>query len=390
MMKQTVLGLLFVLLGGLLGFFLIRPASTHREEPEAASRLESGSALLAETPAVAMAEPHVAIVATGLDVPWGMDLLPNGDLMVAERNGRITRIDPGTGSKTQLTQRPALDQGEGGLLGLALDPNFNKTGWVFIYETVKDQNHIVRLKMEGETLIEEQVILQGIPKARYHNGGILRFGPDGYLYAGTGDGREPQSAQDTAGLGGKILRLTKNGEPAPGNPFNNAVYSVGHRNVQGLAWNAAGQLYATEHGPSGEIHDWCCHDEVNRITMGGNFGWPLVIGDEQHEGCILPLAHSGMDTWAPGGCVILRGSAWGSYQGWLMLAGLRGQQLRLFDLANPSVEQTVWLNGRFGRLRNLLMARDGSIYFCSSNRDGRGNPLDGDDKIYRMQPSAGR
>ena len=245
MMKQTVFGLLFVLLGGLLGFFLIRPASTHREEPEAASRLESGSALLAETPAVAMAEPHVAIVATGLDVPWGMDLLPNGDLMVAERNGRITRIDPGTGSKTQLTQRPALDQGEGGLLGLALDPNFNKTGWVFIYETVKDQNHIVRLKMEGETLIEEQVILQGIPKARYHNGGILRFGPDGYLYAGTGDGREPQSAQDTAGLGGKILRLTKNGEPAPGNPFNNAVYSVGHRNVQGLAWNAAGQLYAT-------------------------------------------------------------------------------------------------------------------------------------------------
>jgi glucose/arabinose dehydrogenase len=203
------------------------------------------------------------------------------------------------------------------------------------------------------------------------------------------------------------------------------VYSLGHRNVQGLAWDAAGTLYATEHGPSGEINGWCCHDEVNRIVPGGNYGWPHVIGDQTREGCLPPLAHSGKATWAPGGCGVLGGAATGgavnggaatsvggasgttSSSGssasnptgsrgaaaptgvtvppTLLVAGLRGQNLQLFDLQTGEI-QAVWFQDRLGRLRNVLVAPDGSVYFCSSNRDGRGKPQTGDDKIYRIRP----
>ena len=438
-------------------------------------------------------EPELEIIATGLDVPWGMDLLPDGQLLVAERSGRITRIDPSTGKQTELARRPALDQGEGGLLGLVLDPEFGGSGsgagsggagsgagsgsggagsgagsgggsggsggvgsgsgagsggnksspypYLYLYETTAEGNQIVRMRLEGDALREDRVLLTGIPKARYHNGGVIRFGPDGYLYAGTGDGREPFSAQDPNSLGGKVLRMTRDGEAvggagvgngsapggrngsgngsapggrngsgsgsAPGGTSGNGsapggtsgeaaasspaspaslVYSLGHRNIQGLAWDADGNLYATEHGPSGEINGWCCHDEVNRIVQGGNYGWPHVIGDQTRGGCIQPLAHSGEDTWAPGGCGVLSGSGWEQLEGHLITAGLRGQHLRLFDLKTGKTS-AIWFQDRLGRLRNVLVGPDGSVYFCSSNRDGRGRPQDGDDKIYRVKPA---
>ncbi|MBI1191683.1 MAG: PQQ-dependent sugar dehydrogenase [Bacteroidetes bacterium] len=333
-------------------------------------------------------EPELEIIATGLDVPWGMDLLPNGQLLVAERNGRITRIDPSTGKQTELARRPALNQGEGGLLGMVLDPEFAGGGgggafpYLYLYETTPEGNRIVRMRLEGDVLSEDQVLLTGIPKARYHNGGVIRFGPDGYLYAGTGDGRDPFSAQDPNSLGGKVLRMTRDGAAVEGISL---VYSLGHRNIQGLAWDAEGNLYATEHGPSGEINGWCCHDEVNRIVQGGNYGWPHVIGDQTREGCLLPLAHSGEATWAPGGCAVLRGSGWGPLEGHLITAGLRGQHLQLFDLKTGKTS-AIWFQNSLGRLRNVLLGPDGSVYFCSSNRDGRGRSQDGDDKIYRVKP----
>lgn len=347
-----------------------------------------------ETAVVAVADPadapHYEVVGTGYEVPWGLDELPNGELVVAERNGTISLLNPKNGEKTLLGQRPALDQGEGGLLGLAVDPDFSQTGWVYCYETHRESNRIVRLKLADGQLAEEKILLDGIPKARFHNGGILRFGPDGWLYAGTGDGRNPEFAQDPESLAGKILRMTRDGQPAPGNPFGDLVYSSGHRNVQGLAWDSSGQLYATEHGPSGEINGWCCHDEVNRIVAGGNYGWPKVIGSDDCADCIPPLAHSGRDTWAPGGCIILRGSEWENYEGQLLLAALRGMHLRTFALQEQNTGRSgassVWFPDELGRLRNVFQSSDGSVYFCSSNRDGRGRPLDGDDKIYRLIP----
>lgn len=334
-------------------------------------------------------QPELSVLARDLEVPWGMDVLPNGDLIVAERKGGILLISAKDGSKTLLGERSTLDQGEGGLLGLALDPEFEQNGWLYLYETLKEGNVILRIKLQqspGATLQmgREETLLSGIPKARFHNGGILRFGPGGFLYAGTGDGTRPQSAQERESLGGKVLRMTRDGEPAPGNPFGSYVYSMGHRNIQGLAWDAQGQLYATEHGPSGEINGWCCHDELNRIEAGADYGWPAVIGDDNCEGCTLPFSHSGTDTWAPGGCAIL-GPEWGELQGWLIMACLRGQHLRLFDLKGGR-EELEWYADELGRLRNIIAAPDGSIFFGSSNRDGRGNAQSGDDKIYRIRP----
>jgi len=243
-------------------------------------------------------------------------------------------------------------------------------------------------------LVEDRVLLADIPKARFHNGGVLRFGPDGMLYAGTGDARDPQRAQNPADLAGKILRMTREGLGAPDNPFAEGlghalVYSLGHRNVQGLAWDASGQLWASEHGPSGEINGWCCHDEMNRIMPGENYGWPAVIGDDSRPGSVGPAAHSGEDTWAPGGCVFL-GPAWGSDEGDLVVAGLRGRRLLRFQPSGEGlVEQSPWLQDRYGRLRNVVAAPDGSLYALTSNRDGRGRAVKGDDRVVRLRPKAG-
>nr|MBA3284408.1 PQQ-dependent sugar dehydrogenase [Nitrosopumilus sp.] len=183
------------------------------------------------------------IVASGLEVPWGLDFLPDGRLIFTERPGGISIINLNTKEKKLLTTRSIRDRAEGGLLGLAVDPQFNETGYIFIYETIDEGNQIVRLILKNDVLTEDKILLKGMPHAQFHDGGILRFGPDGYLYAGTGDARDPESAQDTKIYSGKILKMDKDGNAAPDNPFNNCVYSYGHRNVQGLAWDTEGNLY---------------------------------------------------------------------------------------------------------------------------------------------------
>lgn len=348
--------------------------------------------------------PQATTLCEGLDVPWGMDLLPSGDLLITERPGQVTWINATDGSKKTILERSVLNRGEGGLLGLAVHPEFENNGWVYLYETSRDGNRIVRLRAEPRTLkagqaperFTEERSLDNIPHARFHDGGILRFGPDGLLYAGTGDARQPELASDTSLDAGKILRMTAELEPAPGNPFpdhgRGLVYSMGHRNVQGLAWDAEGGLWAAEHGPSGEINGWCCHDELNRIRPGAHYGWPHVIGDQTKQGTIPPYRHSGSDTWAPGGCAVL-GPAWGGYAGSVVVAGLRGNALYRFagsGSGTASSDGQAWFKDRYGRLRNVLVAADGqALYLTTSNRDGRGRPREGDDRILVLRPSAG-
>lgn len=324
------------------------------------------------------------VIAQQLHVPWGMDELPDGQILFNERNGRVNSLDMTTGRQVLLMERPVNDQAEGGLLGLAIDPEFEQNHFVYIYETTETGNRIVRLIFQNNSLQDDQVILEGIPRAKYHDGGILRFGPDGYLYVGTGDARQPELAQDKNSLAGKILRIDRDGIAATDNPFKNAVYSYGHRNVQGLAWNNQGQLFATEHGPSGELNGWCCHDELNKIIPGGNYGWPNVIGDDNCEGCIAPLAHSGDDTWAPGGLIYVQDNGPTTLQGKLVLACLRGQQLLVFS-ENSTKPEEVLFDETFKRLRNIIQLKDGTIIFSTSNMDGRAAfPDRDDDRLIRI------
>jgi glucose/arabinose dehydrogenase len=251
---------------------------------------------------------------------------------------------------------------------------------------VESGNRIVRLRFENEQLTEDKILLDNIPKKQFHDGGILRFGPDGYLYAGTGDARDPNSAQDLKSTAGKILRMDRNGDIPSDNPFNNYVWSYGHRNVQGISWDASGNMYASEHGPSGELNGWCCHDELNIIRKGWNYGWPFVIGNDAVENTITPAAHSGEDTWAPGGIAHV-----GDYL--VAVACLRGERLILFDFdqylhARNYVKEpssTILYSGTLGRLRNVIAGPDGSVIFCTSNRDGRGDVREGDDKILLVK-----
>ncbi len=337
-------------------------------------------------------EPVVEILAQNLEVPWGMDFLPDGRLLFNERPGRIKSLNLKTKEVKLLMTRNIWDRAEGGLLGLAVDPLFEQNHFVFIYETHETGNRIVRLKFQDEILSENKVLLDSIPKKLFHDGGILRFGPDGYLYAGTGDARTPENAQDINSLSGKILRMDREGNVPPDNPrltdsfgqaYINYVWSYGHRNVQGLCWDDNGRMYASEHGPSGELNGWCCHDELNIIEKGGNYGWPFVIGNDEKDNCINPIMHSGEDTWAPGGIVYLGNDV-------ITIACLRGERLIRFDFYHyyhnrNLVEEPDILTlytGIYGRLRNVIKTPEGDLIFCSSNQDGRGDAKEGDDKIY--------
>ena len=327
----------------------------------------------------------IKIFLKNLEIPWGMAFLPNGDFIFCQRDGKINLLKKGAVEQDLIMFRN-VQVSEGGLLGLAVDPDFTNTHSVFIYETV-DSNQVVRLKLYDDVLTEDKIILKGIPKGYNHDGGALRFGPDGYLYLGTGDAQVPNLAQDKNSLAGKILRMDKDGNAAPGNPFNNRVWSYGHRNVQGFDWNQQGKMIATEHGPTTEF-GWCCHDEINLIEPGKNYGWPLAIGGTEQDTLTPALYQSGFDTWAPSGCTFIKGKEWGSWENNFILAGLKGQKLIRFVL-NSSVNAVIskhdTLNGQFLRLRNIIQAPDGSLLFSTSNI-GTFNPppLVGDDKIYQM------
>jgi glucose/arabinose dehydrogenase len=312
-----------------------------------------------------------AVVAEGLQVPWGLTWLPDGDALVAERGtARLLRLPAEGGAPVQAGVVPGVSPvGEAGLLGLAVSPD----EWVYAYLTSASDNRIVRFRLDS--VGSPQTILTGIPRGSIHAGGRIAFGPDGKLYAGAGDAGTTANAQNPASLGGKILRLNPDGSVPADNPTaGSPVYSLGHRNVQGLAWDAAGRLYAAEFGQN----TW---DEVNLIRAGGNYGWPVVEGTGNDPRYVNPLVVWSTAEASPSGAAIA-GST-------LYVAALRGTRLWTVPLDGSGGVGTpvAELRGQFGRLRTVEVAPDGSLWVATSNRDGRGSPAPSDDRILRFPPA---
>jgi glucose/arabinose dehydrogenase len=317
-----------------------------------------------------LANPEV--VATGLTVPWGLGFLPDGSALVAERtSARILQLRPGSAPAVVATVDGVVPAGEAGLLGLAVSPTYAEDGYVYVYFTSASDNRIARLRLDAPQ--DQQVILSGLAKATIHDGGRIAFGPDGMLYAGVGDAGTTANAQNQQSRNGKILRMRPDGGvPAEGNPFpGSLVYSLGHRNVQGLAWDAQGRLYAAEFGQN----TW---DEVNQIVPGGNYGWPTVEGRSTDSRFRDPIVVWSTAEASPSGATI-DGST-------LYVAALRGQRLWSVPLDGNGGAGTpaALLQGQYGRLRTAERAPDGSLWITTSNRDGRGTPAATDDRVIRF------
>ncbi|KOT27543.1 glucose sorbosone dehydrogenase [Streptomyces caelestis] len=335
-----------------------------------------------ETPPAKGSVKVVRTVTTGLSSPWGLAPLADGDLLVSSRDeATITRIDGKTGEKTEVGEVPGVSpSGEGGLLGIAFSPEYASDRMIYAYFTSASDNRIVRMvydegKPAGEQLGAPDTVFRGIPKGEIHNGGRIAFGPDGMLYAGTGESGDTGLSQDKESLGGKILRLTPEGEPAPGNPFpDSAVYSYGHRNVQGLAWDGRQRLFASEFGQN----TW---DELNAIEPGDNYGWPEAEGESDAGGFHDPVAQWSTDEASPSGIAYAEGSVW--------MAGLRGERLWRVPLkgTKASADPQAFLEGEYGRLRTVAAAGGDKLWLVTSDTDGRGDPKEGDDRILELEVS---
>lgn len=317
------------------------------------------------------------VLADNLAVPWGVAFLPSGDALIAERTtARILRLDASGGEPEEAMTVPGVDTeaGEGGLLGLAVSPRYERDGHVYAYLTSREDNRIVRFEL-GE---EPEPILTGIARSEIHNGGRIAFGPDGNLYAGVGDAANPDLAQDPSSLNGKILRVAPDGSVPRDNPFpDSPVLTLGHRNVQGLAWDSDGRLWATEFGQD-------TFDEVNLIEPGSNYGWPEVEGEgDTADGAFTdPQVTWETSESSPSGAAIVDGD--------LYVAALAGQRLWRVPLDGDTAgEPESFLDGDYGRIRTAVEAPDGSLWVATSNTDGRGTPTDDDDRIIRLDPPTG-
>lgn len=336
-----------------------------------------------------LGEPEV--VAAGLEIPWGVAFLPDGAILLTERPGRLRVVADG-----ELRAEPVavidgvVHRGEGGLLGVALHPEFEQTRSLYLYYTAADGNRVSRFTLrEDLSLADEEFVLDGLPASAIHNGGAIAFGPDGLLYVTVGDAGEPALAADPASPAGAILRVTPEGGVPDDNPHGDSpVWSTGHRNVQGLAWDDDGRLYVSEHGPSGEF-GLCCKDEINLVEGGRFYGWPNRSGGQDTGQAVEapgepvdPVATSGADaTWAPGGIAVHPESRT------LLLTNLAGQQLLRFTLEQDdprAVARSETALDGFGRLRTIVPGPDDCFYVTTSNRDGRGSPAGDDDRLLRL------
>ncbi|MFG1610634.1 PQQ-dependent sugar dehydrogenase [Actinoplanes sp. NPDC049265] len=315
------------------------------------------------------------VVATGLTVPWGLDFLPDGSALVAERDSaRILRLRPGSAPVAVATVPGVRPSGEGGLLGLAVSPTYADDGYVYVYFTAATDNRIARLHLDAPA--QPEVILSGLAKASIHDGGRIAFGPDGMLYAGVGDASNTANSQNPDSLNGKVLRMRPDGGvPETGNPFpGSLVYTLGHRNVQGLAWDGDGRMYVAELGQN----TW---DEVNQIVPGDNYGWPIVEGRAGDARFHDPIVTWSTADASPSGATIDGDT--------LYVAALRGTRLWSVPLdgAGGAGTPVALLQGVYGRLRTVERAPDGAVWLTTSNRDGRGTPATDDDRVLRFPPS---
>lgn len=313
-------------------------------------------------------------LAGGLVVPWGLAFLPTGDGLVTTReSGQVFRVSK-RGGRTLIGTIPCDGSvtGEGGLLGVALSPTFPQDRLAYFYRTFEGVNQVVRASYASGMLGPLTVLLDDIPAGSIHNGGRIKFGPDGKLYVATGDAGVGSRAQDQGSLAGKILRLDPDGSAAADNPFGDHVWTLGHRNVQGLAWDRTGRMFASEFGQGDR-------DELNRIVKGHNYGWPVVEGGDGPGGRFHDpyVSWSPTATCSPSGLTIARGRAW--------VAALRGRSLYAVNLVGSRAKRkTRYFHDRLGRIRTVERAPDGSLWVMTSNRDGRGTPRRGDDKIVRI------
>ncbi|MBI2165087.1 MAG: PQQ-dependent sugar dehydrogenase [Chloroflexi bacterium] len=354
-----------------------RPTPTATATPTPAPRPPPGSRLKLES------------VAKGLEIPWSLAFAPDGRIFLTERKGAVRVSRDGRLLPDPWATLEVAVEGEGGLLGIALDPRFSENGYVYVYYTYWDArggrwNRVARLTERAGRGADLTVILDKIPAASIHDGGRIKFGPDGLLYITTGDAANPFSAQDLGSMAGKILRIQADGSIPQDNPFpNSPVYSYGHRNPQGLAWHpTTRQLYSTEHGPQGR-------DELNLILPGGNYGWPHVVGIALDPRFRDPLMESGPDaTWAPSGATFYTASQIPGWKGTLLFANLRGTHLAQVTLAPPAYDRATLLQklfvGDLGRLRDVAEGPDGALYFINNNRDGRGFPTRDDDQLFKV------
>ncbi len=352
--------------------------TTGENRPEMTGQENTSEAASQERPAPRRV--GVSTLATNLEVPWSFAFLPDGDALVTERDsGRLLRVSP-SGGVEELQTLPEEGGGEGGLLGVAVSPDYERDRYVYAYLTTREDNRVVRFRI-GE---EPEAILTGIPVNSYHDGGRIKFGPDGKLYVTTGDAGDTSTPQDRGSLGGKILRLNPDGSVPADNPFTGSpIYTYGHRNVQGLAWDADGQLFASEFGQN----TW---DEANRIVAGENYGWPEVEGrGGEDRGFVDPITVWPTSEASPSGAEILKNGAIPQWEGDLFVTALRGESLWRLELDDQGrvTDRQRLLQGEVGRVRDVVQAPDGSLWVSTSNYDSYGDPVtEQDDRILRLAP----
>jgi glucose/arabinose dehydrogenase len=340
---------------------------------------------------------RIETVAEGLEVPWALAFTPDGRILVTERPGRIRVVENGKLRPEPYATIPDVEpSSESGLMDLSLHPRYAENRWVYVaYAYGGDRGklvRVVRFRDTGRGLEDRKVIVERIPAAPNHAGTRARFGPDGMLYVTTGDATSRRIAQEMDSLGGKTLRLTEEGAVPPDNPFvgrsgvRPEIWSVGHRNAQGLDWQpGTGLMFQTEHGPSG-FDGPGGGDEVNIVERGKNYGWPTIHHEQKQAGLEAPLLEY-TPSCAPGSGTFYRGSAFPQFSGNFFFGCLRGTSIvRVVLDGRRVVSQERMFQGKFGRIRDVATGPDGALYFTTSNRDGRGRPASNDDRILRLVP----